>query len=238
MMLNTDKIFNEIFGSGILEKTLTQIYGPPASGKTNLCMIAAVNVALREKKVIFIDTEGGFSVERVKQISKEKTTSVLKNIILIEPTTYREQKTAIDSVEKMINEKIGLVIVDSITMLYRLEEANNINERQERQILLGKQLEILLRISRKFNIPIIITNQVYTDIETKEISPVGGGILKYWCKVIIELGRENLNDTGRFTIMKKHKFIREGQKKLFKIIDEGIVIADEGIVKCQIEAGH
>ncbi|MDI6730476.1 MAG: DNA repair and recombination protein RadB [Candidatus Altarchaeum sp.] len=226
-MINIEKNFDEIFGGGILEKCLTQIYGPPASGKTNLCIIAAVFVALREKKIIFIDTEGGFSVERIKQIANEKAASALKNIILIEPTTYEEQKTAIDGVEKMMQERIGLIIVDSITMLYRLEEANNIDERQERQILLGKQLEILLRTSRKFNIPIIMTNQVYTDIETKEISPVGGEILKYWCKVIVEVGKENLNDRlnkERFAIIKKHKFIKEGPKLLFKIIEEGIVV--------------
>jgi len=223
-MMNIEKNFDEIFGGGILEKTLTQIYGPPASGKTNLCIIAAGYMALKEKKVIFIDTEGGFSVERVKQISKEKTGDVLKNIILIEPTTYEEQKAAIDGVEKMMQEKIGLVIVDSITMLYRLEEANNKDERQEKQILLGKQLEILLRISRKFNIPVIMTNQVYTDIETNEISPVGGEILKYWSKVVIELGRENSSNTTRFAVMKKHKFIKEGEKILFKIVDEGIVV--------------
>ncbi|PKP60038.1 MAG: DNA repair protein RadB [Candidatus Altiarchaeales archaeon HGW-Altiarchaeales-2] len=189
-MLNIEKNFDEILGGGILEKCLTQIYGPPASGKTNLCIIAAVYVALKEKKIIFIDTEGGFSV----------------------------------GIEKMVNEKIGLVVVDSITMLYRLEEADSIDKRQERQILLGKQLEILLRISRKFNIPVIITNQVYTDIETNEISPVGGEILKYWSKVIVELGRENLNSTNRFAVMKKHKFIKEGEKILFKIVEEGIVV--------------
>ncbi len=226
-MINIEKNFDEIFGGGILEKCLTQIYGPPASGKTNLCIIAAVSVALREKKAIFIDTEGGFSVERIKQIAKEKAASALKNIILIEPTTYEEQKTAIDGVEKMMQERIGLIIVDSITMLYRLEEANNIDKRQERQILLGKQLEILLRISRKFNIPVIMTNQVYTDIETNEISPVGGEILKYWSKVIVEVGKENLNDRlnkERFAMMKKHKFIKEGQKFSFKIVEEGIVV--------------
>ncbi len=223
-MLNIEKNFDEILGGGILEKCLTQIYGPPASGKTNLCIIAAVYVALKEKKIIFIDTEGGFSVERVKQLAKEKTTLALKNLILIEPTTYQEQKTAIEGIEKMVNEKIGLVVVDSITMLYRLEEADSIDKRQERQILLGKQLEILLRISRKFNIPVIITNQVYTDIETNEISPVGGEILKYWSKVIVELGRENLNSTNRFAVMKKHKFIKEGEKILFKIVEEGIVV--------------
>jgi len=219
-MINIEKNFDEIFGGGIIEKTITQIYGPPASGKTNLCIIAAVHTT-KKKKAIFIDTEGGFSIERVKQIAKENTSSVLKNIILIEPTTYMEQKEVIEGIEKIINEKIGIIIVDSMTILYRLEEANEIEEKQERQILLGKQLEILLRISRKFNIPVIITNQVYTNIETNEILPIGGEILKYWCKVIIELGREN---SKRFAVIKKHKFIKEGEKKFFRIVDDGIII--------------
>ncbi len=49
-MLNIEKNFDEILGGGILEKCLTQIYGPPASGKTNLCIIAAVYVVLNIKK--------------------------------------------------------------------------------------------------------------------------------------------------------------------------------------------
>lgn len=222
--MNIEKNFDEILGRGILEKTLTQIYGPPASGKTNLCMIAASFVALKGKKVVFIDTEGGFSIERLKQIAKEKTSSALKNILLIEPTTYQEQKIAVEGLEKIVNERIGLVVVDSITMLYRLENANGIDERQERQILLGKQLEILLRISRKFNIPVLITNQVYADIDTNEISPVGGEILKYWSKVVVEVGRENANSITRFAIIRKHKFIKEGRRFLFKIVDEGIMV--------------
>lgn len=221
-MININKNFDEIFGGGIIEKCLTQIYGPPASGKTNLCIIAAVSIALRGKKVIFIDTEGGFSIERVKQIAKEKAASALKNIILIEPTNYEEQKTAVEGVEKMMHKRIGLIVVDSISVFYRLEEAGNMDEMKEKQILLGRQLEILLRISRKFNIPVIITNQVYTDIETNKILPVGGEILKYWSKVIVELGREN--PSKRFSAIKKHKFIKEGKKSFFKIVDEGVVI--------------
>ena len=57
-----------LFGS--YEKdVITMIAGPPGSGKTNFAILAACSQAKKGNKVIFIDTEGGFSVERVKQTS-------------------------------------------------------------------------------------------------------------------------------------------------------------------------
>ena len=46
---------DNILNGGIESKTVTQFYGPPASGKTNLCLLAAVRCVKESKKVIFID---------------------------------------------------------------------------------------------------------------------------------------------------------------------------------------
>ena len=59
---------------------VTTLYGPSGSGKTNLCIIAAVKVAESGGKVIFVDTEGGFSVERVKQIVGGGYEKILESI--------------------------------------------------------------------------------------------------------------------------------------------------------------
>lgn len=48
------------------------IAGPPGCGKTNFVILASCSQAKKGKKVIFVDTEGGFSVERVKQIVGEE----------------------------------------------------------------------------------------------------------------------------------------------------------------------
>ncbi|MFN3527731.1 MAG: ATPase domain-containing protein, partial [Candidatus Altarchaeaceae archaeon] len=53
-MISIEENIDEIFGGGLIENTVTQIYGPPASGKTNLCLIIAVNIAIKDKKVLFI----------------------------------------------------------------------------------------------------------------------------------------------------------------------------------------
>jgi len=52
-------------------------------------------VVVRQKKnnkIIFVDTEGGFSVDRVRQIVGEDCEKVLENILLLEPVNFEEQK--------------------------------------------------------------------------------------------------------------------------------------------------
>ncbi|MEK6952368.1 MAG: DNA repair protein RadB, partial [Nanoarchaeota archaeon] len=44
------------------------IYGPAASGKTTLAILSMVGQLKRDKKVVFVDTEKGFSIDRFMQI--------------------------------------------------------------------------------------------------------------------------------------------------------------------------
>ncbi|MEK6901759.1 MAG: ATPase domain-containing protein, partial [Nanoarchaeota archaeon] len=68
---------------------ITTIYGPSGSGKTNLCLLAAVHIAAQGKKVIFIDTEGGIAVERIKQICPLYE-EVLERMIFLQPVNFEE----------------------------------------------------------------------------------------------------------------------------------------------------
>lgn len=217
-MIKIHEKFDILLGGGLLPRNITHIYGEPGSGKTNLALMATVN-ASSLGKVIYIDPEGGFSVERLKQISGNKINEVLKNLMLIEPTDFDEQKIAIKKLSDIVPQvKASLVVVDSIAVLYRLEEDKDVKE-------LGRQLAQLLRIARKYEIPVLITNQVYTNIDTGRIVPVGSDIVKYWAKVIIELERSN---DSRFAIIHKHKFLPEGMKLEFRIVETGIdVIAED-----------
>jgi len=214
---------------------ITTIYGPAGSGKTNFCLLAAVSQAKKGNKVIYIDTEGGFSIERVRQLAKDKVEEVLKNIILLKPTNFQEQCKAF---ERMLTElkkseaNIGLIIVDGITMLYRLELGEAHKEKNDEKVRevnseLARQLRILAEIARKKNIPVLVTNQVYSDFlseqelregKTKGVHMVGGDILKYWSKCIIELQNER---GKRKAILRKHRSLREKELR-FEIVDDGI----------------
>ena len=157
------KIMDDMLNGGYEKDTITTIYGPAGSGKTCLAMLCMISTARSGKKIIYIDTEGGFSLERLKQIAPDFK-EVLDMTTFLKPTDYREQKKIFEKLNEKINDRIGLIIVDTIAMLYRLELGKD-DSILEINRELGKQVAYLSRISRHKIIPVILTNQVYADFE-------------------------------------------------------------------------
>lgn len=225
---------NKWLHGGYEKDIITTICGNPGSGKTNLCLCVTASQAKKGNKVIFIDTEGGFSVDRFKQMAGEEWQKALENVLILKPTSFEEQWDAFGVLSKELkNDKqnrISLIVVDGMTMLYRLvmaefrEDKARVNDFNGR---LARQMRMLAEIARKKNIPVIITNQVYNeflsqeDIEAGKIrgtSMVGGDIMKYWSKCIIELKNER---GKRIAFLRKHRSLREGELS-FEIYNLGI----------------
>ena len=224
---------NKWLSGGYEKGIITMIAGPPGSGKTNFCILASCSQAKKGNKVIFIDTEGGFSVERIKQVVGENYEDILSNILLLEPTNFEEQKKCFSKLLTAIKkEQVSLIIVDGMAMLYRLELGDAIKSKEDDNVKninreVAKQMRNLAEISRKQNIPLIITNQVYADFLSKEdwkkgirkeMNLVGGDLFKYWSKCIIELR----NDGGRKkAILLKHRSLPQKEMN-FVIKEKGI----------------
>jgi len=219
-----------LFG-GYEKDIITTIYGPAGSGKTNFCLIVAVSQAKKGNKVIYVDTEGGFSIERIRQISGEEYEKILDNILILKPTIFKEQQDSFNQLLKELRRGVSLVIIDGMTMLYRLELAEakqkDVERIKEVNSELAKQMRLLAEIARKRNIPVLVTNQTYGEYLTEEEFRngkerrnlmVGGDILKYWSKCIIEL--EN-NRGRRRAVLRKHRSLPEKELN-FDIIDKGI----------------
>lgn len=218
------KILDSMLEGGYEKDIITTIYGPAGSGKTVLCLLCAINVARSGKKAIYVDTEGGFSVERLKQICSHISSDykkILDNVIFLKPTSFTEQKKSFEKLREFANDKIGLIIIDTIAMLYRLELGKS-EDAYEVNRELGRQIASLTEIARNKQIPILITNQVYTDFDAREkVNIVGGDILKYSSKCLIEL--QITPDGNRRWILKKHRSIQPEKEILFKIVEGGII---------------
>src|SRR3989338_6470151 len=107
------KILDRMLNGGYEKDVITTVYGPAASGKTVLCLLCAVNVARMDKKIEHVDTEGGFSVERLKQICihiNQDYMKVLDNIIFLKPTSFAEQKKCFEKLKDIVSDKVGLII--------------------------------------------------------------------------------------------------------------------------------
>lgn len=215
---------DDLLAGGFEKGTVTQIYGPPSSGKSNIALSLAVNVAKNNRKVVYIDTEGGISIDRIKQISGHYFENVANNIIVFEPTNFIEQTENLRSIDMWLrkhHDKVDLIVLDSAVALYRVDEMKSYKLSKE----LRKQIQLLSNIARNYDIAVLITNQIYNAFDDEghnEIKPVGGDILEYISKVIIRLERGDEISQRTATLM-RHRSIGEGRQVTFSITSAGIV---------------
>jgi DNA repair protein RadB len=103
-------------------------------------------------------------------------------------------------------------------MFYRLELDDERGKMLRRQ--LGSQIISLVELARKRNFVVLVTNQVYTDIENGRLCPVGGLIFEYTSKTILEL--ERLAGGKRRAIIRKHRSLPEGISCEFMLKEDGV----------------
>ena len=104
-------------------------------------------------------------------------------------------------------------------MLYRLELGKN-EEVYEVNSALGRQIAYLVEIARRKKIPVLLTTQVYADFDHRDqVKIVGGDLLKYGSKCLLELVKLN---NSRGIILRKHRSLPEGKELQFRIVQEGI----------------
>lgn len=209
---------DNLLGGGIESGIITNFYGTAGAGKTNIAIQSAVSSLKTGKSVIYIDAEGGFSIERFIQMHGKND---LEKLTLSDPKTFAEQERMINELEKELenNPNICLIIVDSIVALYRLELHRE--KIPEANRLLSRQFALLSKLARENKIPVIVTNQVYSDFDSGELELVGRDIPKYFSKCLVFLEKTG-NGKRKATLM-KHRSRPEGQSAEFEIRNEGLI---------------
>lgn len=215
---------DELLHGGVEPGALTEFYGEAGSGKTNLCLQLARNMALAGRKTVFIDTEG-VSMERIEQISGEHHKRVRESILFFEPFSMREQEAVVERVARLVAgaTDIGLVIMDSATVHYRMQLGTGDDVGGRRA--LGLQLHTLAGLARKRDVPVVITNQVFTNVDTDGVEPLGGQILRHIAKCVVRL--EKTGPGRRRATMMKHRAVAEGLQADFRIVQQGLAGEDD-----------
>jgi DNA repair protein RadA len=157
-------------GKGIESRAITEAFGAYGSGKTQLGLSLAVNVQLPSEqggaggKSVYIDTEGTFRPQRIKQIAEglgANPEMVLKNILVARAFNSDHQMLLLEKVGDLIKsgEPIKLVIVDSLTAHFRAEFSGR-GQLADRQQKLNRYMHDLMKLAETHNLAVYVTNQV------------------------------------------------------------------------------
>jgi len=181
---------NLLGGKGVETKSITECYGAFGSGKSQLGFTLSVRVQMpldmggANGKAVFVDTEGTFRPERIRQIATGlglNPEGVLKNILVARAFNSDHQILLLDKVTEMIKngEPIKLIVIDSLTAHFRAEFSGR-GQLADRQQKLNKYLHNLMKLAEQHNIAIYVTNQVMSNpgmMFGDPTTPIGGNIV-------------------------------------------------------------
>lgn len=201
------KQLDSILGGGIMTMSITEVFGEFRCGKTQmshtLCVTAQLPKSMGggEGKVAFIDTEGTFRPERIKQIAERydlDPDSCLENITYARALNSEHQMELAEQLgEELSSGSYTLIIVDSIMANFRVDYCGR-GELNERQQKLNQHLFKLNRLAEEFNLAVFMTNQVQSDPGASALfasadgrKPVGGHVLAHASatRILLRKGR-------------------------------------------------
>lgn len=221
---------NTIFNTSKLIKGIISIWGDFGIGKTTLALQSAINTA-KFNKIIYIYTKPDFPYKKIGKLIVDDTSNVLDNILFILTPDFLDLNKIVLNLEFLIlyylreqNIALKLIIIDSITDLYRLELNR---EKKEKNVTLNyqlnQQLANLFYINEKYAIEVLVINELSTRDSKDYIKEVqsGGKVMDYWIDYSIKISRTKKLNTRNFILtkhpeMKNHQFLCNLTKNGFK----------------------
>ncbi|CAJ0873895.1 10400_t:CDS:2, partial [Entrophospora sp. SA101] len=147
---------NNILGGGIETGSITELFGEFRTGKSQLCHTLAISCQLpasvggAEGKCIYIDTENTFRPERLVAIAERfglNGEEALDNVAVARAyNTDHQFDLLVNAAGMMAETRFAVLIVDSVTALYRTDYAGR-GELAARQMHLAKFLRSLQRLA-------------------------------------------------------------------------------------------
>lgn len=201
------KQLDSVLGGGIMTMSITEVFGEFRCGKTQMAHTLCITAQLPremgggEGKVAYIDTEGTFRPERIKQIAERyglDPEACLENISYARALNSEHQMELAEQLgEELSSGDYRLIVVDSIMANFRVDYCGR-GELNERQQKLNQHLFKLNRLAEEFNIAIFMTNQVQSDPGASALfasadgrKPVGGHVLAHASatRILLRKGR-------------------------------------------------
>lgn len=179
---------DRLLGGGLPGGAVSLVYGEAETGKSSLAMQCAVGSARTGRKALFVDSDGAFSLRRLSQIAGYDFQEAAPMITLVRPNSFQEQARVMNQLEEYVAGGVGLVVVDTVTSLYRVE----LGGRRETFALnreLNRQIASLATCTKTRGAAALMTSQVRSVFREigAEVEPVAARVLRFWSEVVIHL---------------------------------------------------
>lgn len=195
MITTGSREVDKLLAGGMETGSITELFGEFRTGKSQLCHTLCVTCQLpisqggAEGMALYVDTEGTFRPERLVAIAKRYKLDpfdVLGNVACARAfNTDHQQKLLLQASAMMAENRFALVVVDSVTALYRTDYSGR-NELAARQMHLGKFLRALQNLAEEYGVAVVVTNQVVANVDgsaqmfqADAKKPIGGHIMAH-----------------------------------------------------------
>ena len=212
---------DDMLDGGLPLGCITLVYGEAETGKTTLATQCSVSCARMGLKALYLNFEGGFTVDRLAQMAPFDWEDVAPKILVFSAEDFQAQGRLIDRLESFVDEEVGLISVDAVNALYRVslsEGADAFALNRE----LNRQMAVLARVAKDFNVAVLTTSQVH-EVPTEDgyrMEPLSTRVLKFWASIILKMEMTGKPRVRKITL-EKHPEIRGRRTRYLKLEDEG-----------------
>jgi len=201
--LKTGTLIDVMVGGGFEAGSSMLLFGEYGSGKTETCFTVAV---LCPDTVIYIDCEGSFKWSRIKEMCDSRDLDykvVFAKIKLFQPANWVELMMTLAQLPSPADEgigKIGVIIIDSLTKLFRGIEFAGRQELQVKQPPIRELMITGTEIAKAYECALIFTTQIYESPNASAFMPkwasfkaVGGASIEHQASYVMFLRRAQGN---------------------------------------------
>ena len=173
---------------GFTRGEVALVYGEAATGKTTTVIQAATAAAVEGLKVVYIDSDRSFTQQRFDQIAGSGSADISELITLFFPETFSEQRRIVESLENYVTSRLGMVVVDSISSLYRAAFSGTDNIFSLNRDL-SRQMAYLGELASSHNLACVITSQVHSRLTppAADIEPVARRTVFHFPRLILRI---------------------------------------------------
>lgn len=210
-----------MLGGGFPLRQISLLYGKASTGKTILSMQCALEMARKDFRVFYVDADQSFSAHRLERMIGGPQQA--EKIVLFRPEDFRDQVEIIENLENVMTKTPALVVVDSITGLYRSDDgASEKNFARNRE--LNRQLAHLNSLAARYTLWVLLTGQVHSTPSGGEwlVEPVATRTLRHWSDLVLSLRQTPKTDVRDCVLEKKNGVEVSGTHSLFRIGEDGI----------------